>query len=401
MAAKICSPLLVLLTACGAHAQQRDNYPTRPWGRLDYAWTYLTSEKCDRVTRLQNNEFRMCPPVAGYQLLFGGNEASPRVIIVTPNRKRHVIHYWDVTSSNFISLDKEATWTLARYRSGKVIPLSVMLRVNIQPDEFTRFRGPSTVITKLTPKQVCVVARVPVNSSQPAWVAGLSETAPRLKCVRLDDLGEKDWLGIVFGLSAKGRYDDAKSVIKRIPSPAQRTVGYIDIARAQAESANQPAARITLLQGLDDVLNQKDPTIFPGPYGGQEHESSKNDNLLAILSAMAEVGLDDDVFDKLKFVNKSDLPRTLLWIGKAQGSSRGRGGRGDLEAAVATFKRAVELERTRADTRAADSNLIQIVQAQLELALLNDARQTVVLIKNTEARKAMEDTIARYEKQPQ
>lgn len=401
MNAKICSPLLVLLIVSGVHAQQRINYPTRPWGRLDYAQTYLTSEKCDRVTRLQNREFRVCPSVAGYQLLFGGNEASPQVIIVTPNRKQHVIHYWDVTSDDFISLNKEVTWTLARYRSGKVTPLSVSFEVNVQHDEFTRFRGAYTVIAKVNPKQVCVTARVPAGPSAAAYIAGLREPVPSTKCVRLDDLGEKDWLGVVFGLSSKGRYDDAKSVINQILSPSQRTVGYVNIARDQAENGYQPAARTTLLQGLDDVLNQKDITIFPRPYGGQVHESSKNDNLLSILSTMAEVGLYDDAFANLKFVNNSELPRTLLWIGKVQGTSRSRGGRGDIKAAVATFKRAVELELTRADTTAADGNLIQIVQAQIELGLLTDAKQTVLLIKNSETRKVMESNIALYEKQPQ
>ena len=401
MNARICSPLLVLLIVSRVHAQQLINPQQRPWGRLDYASTSLTSEKCDRVTLLQNQEFRICPAVAGYQLLFGGNEAGPQVIIVTPNRKRHVIHYWDTTSSNFISLNKEVTWVLARYRSGKVTPLSVSFEVNVQHDEFTRFRGAYTVIAKVNPKQVCVVARVPAGPSAAAYIAGLREPVPSTKCVRLDDLGEKDLLGVVFGLSAKGRYDDAKSVIKQILSPSQRTAGFVTIARDQAESGNQAAARITLLQGLDDVLNQKVTTIFPMPYGGQVHEYSKYDNLLSILSTMAEVGLYDDAFASLKFVNKSELPRALLWIGKVQGTAPARGGRGDLKAAVATFKRAVELERTRADISAADSNLIQIVQAQLELGLLTDAKQTVLLIKNTETRKVMESNIALYEKQPQ
>ena len=66
-------------------------------------------------------------------------------------------------------------------------------------------------------------------------------------------------------------------------------------------------------------------------------EESKDGNLISILSTMAEVGLYDDVNDKLKFVSNSELPRALLWIGKAQGISRSEGGRGDREAANITL----------------------------------------------------------------
>lgn len=400
MKAKISSLFLILLVISAGHAQHRMNYGESPWGRIDFVWTDLSPAKCNRVTRLQNNQFRACPPVAGYQLLYGGDETSPQLIIVTPNRKRHVIYYWDLTAGNFINLEKGVSWELARSRAGKITPLALMLKANIKQGEFTRFQNPYTIVAKLTPTEVCVVGRVPTNSTSSADIAGVSNSAPDKTCVGLDDVGEKDWMGVVFGLTGKGRYEDAKSVVKEMGSPGARTNAYTHIARAQSESGDRAAARITLLLGLNEALSEKEESIYFNAYGAEVHEATRNNDLIIVLAEMAAAGLDDDVNNNLKFVSSSNLPEVLLWLARAQGSSRSAGGRGDREAATATFKRAVQLELTRADTRTADSNLVNIVGAQVEMGLVNEARQTVLLIKNPSARKAAEQSIARSTGKP-
>ena len=394
MKTNISSLLLTLLMISAGHSQQRINYGESRWGRIDYVGTQLSPEKCDRVTRLQNKPFRICPPVAGYQLLYGGNEASPEIIIVSPNRKRHIIHYWDLAAGNFRSLEKELSWQVARSRTGKVTPMALILQAKINQDEFTRFPGEYTIIAKLTPTEVCVIGRVPTGPHA-AMDLAIFTSAPQLgKCIAPDNVGERDWLGVVFGLSGKGQYEEAKSAIKEIQSPSTRTVGYLGVARAQAESGDQKAARTTLLLGWDDIISGKLVTIYRDVYGTNVHDSSKNDNLIRIIVAMAVAGLDNDVNDKLKFVSNSDLPQALLLIGRLQGSSPSVGGKGDRAAANATFKRAVELERMRADRTAADSNLFSIVQAQVEVGLINEAKQTALLIKNLALREAAERAIS-------
>lgn len=335
MKTKISSLLLILLVISADPAQQRINYGQSEWGPIDFAWTDLSSKQCKRLK--PDSEFRTCPPVAGYQLLFTGPESSPEIIIVTPDRKRHLLPYWDLKAGNFIGLEKGVSWKLARSRTGKVRPLALMLKANIKQDEFTRFQNPYTIVAKLTPKEVCVVARIPVNGSSSADIEAATTYTRNKTCVGLDDVGEKDWMGAVFGLIGKERYEDAKSVVKKMANPAARVSAYANIARAQFESGEQGAARITLLLGLDEVLNEKDETIYPNAYGLQVHQSTRDSDWTTILSAMAAVGLDDDVQNNLKFVSDSNLPATLLWIGKAQGSPRSAGGRGDLEAATATF----------------------------------------------------------------
>lgn len=395
MKAKTSSLLLILLVISASRSQQRIDYGNTPWGPIDVVWTHVSPEECKVVTRWQNSPFRVCPRVAGYQLLYSGDEASPQIVIVTPNRKRHVIHYWDLNAGNFISLAKGVTWKLVRSRTGKITPLALMLQANIKLDESTRFQNPYTIIAKLTPTEVCVVGRVPANSTSAADIAGVSTSARSKRCVGLEDVGEKDWGGVIFGMIKKGRYEEAKSALKELPSTGARISFYGNIARAQNQSGDRKAAGATALQGLQEVLNEKEETIYFNAYGQEVHQSTRASDLIGILETMAAVGLDEEVNNNLRFVSSSDLPQALLFIGKAQGSSRFAGDRGDREAAAATFKRAVQLELMRANTTQTDWNLVSIVDAQAEVGLINEARQTLLSIKDPSARKHAEHIIDR------
>src|SRR5262245_52950121 len=364
---KITALILVLLMVSVGHSQRRVNYGETPWGRIDYVLFDLSPEKCSRVTKFEGSQFRACPTVGGYRLLYSGNESSPQIIIVAPNRMPHVIQYWAFKSGDFVTLENPVSWQVARSRSGKITPMILILRANLTPDEFTRYSRSSTIVVKLTPAAVCVVGRVPTGAHAAMDLATVTNSARMRKCVGPDDIGEKDWVGLTLGLAAKGQYDEALSVIKKIESPGDRTVAYIGIARRQAEGGDQVAARATLLMGFDDLLNQKEPVVLVNAYGAKRSETSRELDLVQIIATMAVVGLYDDVNNKLEFVAESDLPGALLMIGKIQGGPRSVSavlGKRDLQAANATFKRAIQLELARADRTSADRNLQSIALAQ-------------------------------------
>jgi hypothetical protein len=223
-----------------------------------------------------------------------------------------------------------------------------------------------------------------------------------MKCVELNDIGERVWQWDIYELIGKGLFENAKSLVPKIRSPASRVVSYADIARGQAAAGDSAAARSTFLLGLNEVLNEKEDTVYRDAYGAEVHEGDRRaDGLTTIIAAMAASGLYDDVRATLRLVKSSDLPAILLWIGKAQGSLPRLGGRGDLEAARATFKQAVKLELKRADSVSADSNLVKIVEAQAEVGLIEDARQTVSLIKSSSERQFAEQKIAWWTDKPE
>jgi hypothetical protein len=221
--------------------------------------------------------------------------------------------------------------------------------------------------------------------------ASLISTARSRKCVGRDDVTRKDWLGVVFGLVANRRYEEAKLAISRIKSSGERVVAYQNIAEAQANGGDLIAARRTLIQGLEEVHH---------PVTGIEDEFTVNDpgavqnNTIVIVYAFATVGLYDDLKELKKLIDRDHMADALLTIARIQGLPDQQGGRSDLPAAKATLQEAIEIELTRRqDVNTADSHLVNIVGAQAELGFIAEAKKTVELIKNASAKEAAEHAI--------
>ena len=395
---KLGSMALLLLATSTCYAQtridnRRGSQKGSDYSRSEFIGTDISPQRCKPVGTTPNERLRDCGGVAGYRLLYSGPEEKPEVIIVTPEGKRFPITYWDLNAANFVSLSRSVDWLFIRSQK-QIIPLALVFQTTTKPEEFSRFDGTYTIVAKLTPNEICTIGRVPTGPRSSADTVGLIDVARFKKCVGPDDVGEKDWMGIVMGLSDKGRFEEARSAVREIASPAGRTTAYDYLASAQAKSGDLSAPRATLLLALDEVLREPAGTVYYDAYGGEVHESEKDNELDYILETMGSIGLDNEVRTTLRFVKDSRLPETLLSIAKAQGSKYlGGSGRGDIEAAKATFKKGIELELARADKRAADSNLWRIVDAQLELRLIPEAKQTALLIKNPTVRQSAEQMI--------
>jgi len=231
-------------------------------------------------------------------------------------------------------------------------------------------------------------------------VAGIEGTAPNRQCWALSNTGKRDWLGVVFGLIRKGRWEEAESTIKQLKSPGERATAYANIAEGQGEAGDIPAARKTLLRGLEDV--QRKQTSYQDEFGQTVNEGDVYGiNLMSIISAMARTGLYDDARATIKFLEPEDVIHALVTIARIQGDSPIRGGRSNREAARQTFREAIEIARKNPDAEKADGQLIEIVDRQAEVGLIEDARQTVSLIKGASARQVANGKIAWYSDKPQ
>lgn len=326
----------------------------------------------------------MCPGAAGYRLLVAGSDSSPKLTVIAPDGSRHPLQYWDVNAPEFASLANSISWGMAR-RGRRVTPIAITLTVNVKYDRYSRNQDPYTVVAKWTRAKVCIVGRLRPSGTFAAEVHATLQSAPYRKCLALDDTGEKDWLGLVFGLVSEGRYEDAKSVVKQMPTN-QRGIAYASIAQEQEKSGDVSGARRTLQIGLDDASRVTD-------------EAERKRMTVSVIEGMAATGLYDEVKLAIKRLKPSDVTSMLLMIGKIQGDSY-PAGRGDTETARETFKEAIEIELSRQDTVTADNHLAEIADGQLQVGLVKEAKHTASLIKNASTRQLVEDTISRRTAKP-
>lgn len=308
---------LIALIASLVYAQPQPNNrgSSRNWppGTSDYAKSEFTAteispQRCKMIGQGANAELRDCGGVAGYRLLYSGSEERPELFVASPQGKQFSIPYWNLNADNFLSLSKTAEWGFIRYED-RIDPLVLVLQVESNSEEFVRFGSPYAIIMKLTQNQVCPIGRVPTGPYSGMDTASLISTARSRKCVGRDDVTRKDWLGVVFGLAANGRYDDAKSAIRQIKSSSERVVAYQNIAEAQAKAGEVVAARRTLMQGLEEAHR---------PLTGLEDEFTITDpgavqnNTIVIVYAFATVGLYDDLKELKQLIDQDHMADALL-----------------------------------------------------------------------------------------
>ena len=366
------------------------NWPpgTSDYAKSEFTATEISSQRCKMIGQGANAKLRDCGGVAGYRLLYRGREERPELFVASPQGKQFSIPYWNPNADNFLGLSKTVEWGFIRYEN-RIEPLVLVLGAEIKPDEFVRFRGPYSIIVKLTRNEVCPIGRVPTSPYSGMDTASLISTARSRKCVGRDDVTRKDWLGVVFGLAANGRYDEATSAIRQIKSSGERVVAYKNIAEAQAKADDVAAARRTLIQGLEEAhrpltgLEDEFTVIDPGAV---------QNNTIVIVYAFATVGLYDDLKELKKLIDQDHIADALLTIARIQGLPDYQGGRGDLSAAKATLQEAFELA-CRQDVNTADSHLQSVAYAQAELGFTAEAKKTVELIKNASAKEAAERSI--------
>jgi len=245
-------------------------------------------------------------------LLYRGSEERPELFVASPQGKQFSIPYWNLNADNFLSLSKTAEWGFIRYKD-RIDPLVLVLRAEIKPDEFVRFEGPYSIIVKLTQDQVCPIGRVPTGPYSGMDTASLISTARSRKCVGRDDVTRKDWLGVIFGLVANGRYEEAKATIGHMKSSSERVVAYKNIAEAQAKADDVTAARRTLMQGLEEA--HRPLTGLEDEFTGIDPGAVQN-NTIVIVYAFASVGLYDDLKETKKLIDKDHIADALLTIAR-------------------------------------------------------------------------------------
>lgn len=393
----------LLIGGAAAANRQRQTSARKPSGESEYVrskftGTEISPQTCKLVNAGSEKQLRDCGGIAGYHLLYSGAVEKPEIIITTPNGSRFPIIYWDVASGNFISLSKSVEWRFLPSSSGKT-PLALIFNVDVKPPEFSRVpEGPYEVIVKLNPREVCTVGRIPPGPEAAADFAGFIITARYRKCIRPDDVGREDWVGVVFGLVDAGKLAEAKATIKKIRSPGGRATAYVNIATGEAAAGDIPAARKTLLEGLADA--QKKQASYIDEYGDTVNEGDVyRIIILQLITGMTQIGLYDDARATIKFLETADdVFLAQVSIAKIQGKSypNDKVVKVDREASRRSFKEALEFALRPVNSQNRDSWLYQLVDAQLDTDWIEDAKVTASHIQAPSARAAAEYSIRQH-----
>ena len=149
-------------------------------------YTNLEAKFCRTIksTSSEGGEYQgRCPGVAGFSLLVSEGDLRQNITVITPKRKEHSLDLWSIVSPAFSSLGPKAEW-----RMKLKTPVALIVRYNAsenseKPEKTTSY----LVVTKITPKEICVTDRIapgPTANEEARRLADQSAAKPCLQAAR-------------------------------------------------------------------------------------------------------------------------------------------------------------------------------------------------------------------------
>ena len=154
--------------------------------RIESVYSNLASNKCVTLTtdRETGASTQRCPAIAGYKLLVHDDDSRQSITVVTPNGKKHDLHFWDVVTHGFSSLGNKAEWRVIRNKR-KVMPIALIVRVNTSEDAENPNRKTSYLaVTKLTPNEICVTHKIPQSADANTKARQAADEARTAACLK-------------------------------------------------------------------------------------------------------------------------------------------------------------------------------------------------------------------------
>ena len=335
----------------------------------------ISLENCQPSVAPQDDGGRVCKGVEGYSLLLKGNEPKPEISLITPQGQRQRIDVWNPQDPGYQAL-RSAMWVVV-HRPKKTVAILFGTQIEAKPD-FSRW-GSYDVIVRVDPGPVCIVGTVPVEPSSVMESVAIADNPSGRPCLGFDQIERRNWFLTARRLASEGQIREAQSALEKITQPAERFIIYREISNAQYRANDLEGARRTLIVGRREALNKR--SVFELRF-----------SLSYIVSGFVEAGFYDAAKSDIKLFPESKRLRMYISVAALQGE------RNDFEAAKVTFRETVRRELNRPQRM--DWNLKEICEAQSRMRLIDDARQTLSLIQDPNARDSCEAFIRRYPPRP-
>ena len=151
---------------------------------LQSRYTSLAESDCRLVSLDQESgsSAQLCPGLAGYGVLAQEGDLRQSLTLTSPDGRRWDLNMW---SDGFSSLGPRIEWR-GQLRAGRFVPASLIVRLNVsQNPEHPERTTPTLWVGKITPRAVCVTARISVSRSMNALARQAADRAPSQPCLKV------------------------------------------------------------------------------------------------------------------------------------------------------------------------------------------------------------------------
>lgn len=148
-------------------------------------YTDLAAAKCRtiQVDKESGSSTQSCAGVAGYRLLVEDSDNRISITVVSPNGKKHPLHYWSVITSAFSSVGDKAEWRVKKVGK-KRAPMALIVRINANEDADSSTRTSYLAVAKITAQGICVTDKIQPGAKANEEARTAADSSARKACLK-------------------------------------------------------------------------------------------------------------------------------------------------------------------------------------------------------------------------
>ncbi|HTS24805.1 MAG TPA: hypothetical protein VMH81_02965 [Bryobacteraceae bacterium] len=168
----------LVLTAAAAAIQAQTPNP-----KPDSIYTSLSEHDCKLLSVQEEgaNSAQRCPGTGGFSVLVLDSDSRQSITLVSADGRKHPLRFWDVITHSFSSLGPKAEW---RVSGAPPRPIALIVRVNANEDADSAAVTSYLAVAKITPSEVCVVARIRPSADANTKAREAADKAAGATCLK-------------------------------------------------------------------------------------------------------------------------------------------------------------------------------------------------------------------------
>jgi len=167
---------VLVLTAAALEAQTPNLKPHS-------LYTTLSEHGCKLISVQEEgaNSAQRCPGAGGFSVLVLDSDSRQSVTLVSRDGRKYPLRFWDVITHSFSSLGPKAEW---RVSGAPQRTIGLIIRVNANEDPDTAAVTSYLAVAKITPSEVCVVAKIHPSANANTKAREAADKAASAPCLK-------------------------------------------------------------------------------------------------------------------------------------------------------------------------------------------------------------------------
>ncbi len=145
-------------------------------------YTSIDEKDCTTLDSDDLGSIQECEPFGDIRVKVLDGDIRKSITLTRQNRE-YILDFQSVLSTGFSTLGSQIEWRYERGKEERVKGIIVRLDVNDDPENLDKVSS-YLVVSKITPKNICVVGKIPLQSKRNELARAMLDSKEELPCLK-------------------------------------------------------------------------------------------------------------------------------------------------------------------------------------------------------------------------